>query len=309
VAILPWIGAQELYQKFDFNEAWDGPHNKPLLDEMPVVYSQPGGNDQDPHDTFYQVFVGPGTAFEPLEGGRKLDIPSITDGASNTLAVVEGGQSVPWTKPADLSFDPAGPLPKLGGLFKDGFCAAFVDASVRFVGRGMDQEQQESLLKAFITRNGGEAVRLDQLPQADAMKKSASGEPKKVSGAEPPSMPDDATIRGAIAQIEVARNALRAMEQMRTNGEAVSERDYGDWSTRLMQAKRDFALTRAGKLQALEEHVGRLKSSKDFAHMRYRAGEASLLQYLDAMYRYNEANTLVEKAQEEPIKEPLRKKP
>ena len=142
VAILP-CSAQRIYQQFDLSEAWDGPHNMPLLGKMPAVYARPGSNVAGPTVTFYQVFVGPGTAFEPLEGGRNIGIADISDVAQRTLAVVEGGRSVPWTKPADLLFDPEGPLPKLGGLFKDGFDAAFVDASVRFVGRGTDPKEYE----------------------------------------------------------------------------------------------------------------------------------------------------------------------
>jgi hypothetical protein len=39
-------------------------------------------------------------------------------GTSNTLLFVETGEPVPWTKPAELPFDPVGPLPALRGLQK-----------------------------------------------------------------------------------------------------------------------------------------------------------------------------------------------
>jgi hypothetical protein len=42
--------------------------------------------------------------------------------------VVEAAEAVPWTKPADLPYDPKQPLPKLGGMFKDVFNAAFAVA-------------------------------------------------------------------------------------------------------------------------------------------------------------------------------------
>ena len=40
----------------------------------------------------------------------------ISDGASRTVAIVEATpeNAVPWTKPADLPYDPQKPLPKLG---------------------------------------------------------------------------------------------------------------------------------------------------------------------------------------------------
>ena len=102
---------------------------------------------------------------------------------------------------------------------------------------------------------------------------------------------------------------FRAIEQMRTRGLDASERGYAEWSVRLMQAKRDLASTRAARIEALEEHAARMKGSRDRADMLYRASRGSGLNYLEAMYRYNEATTWVEKAKEEPIPEPLRSKP
>ena len=159
VAILPWIGAQDLYQQFDLSEAWDGPHNKPLLDKMPEVYALAGGERRTiPMAPSIKSSSVPAPRSSRWKGDGSSALPAFPMVPPTTLAVVEGGQSVPWTKPEDLPFDPAGPLPKLGGLFKDGFNAAFVDASVRFVGRGTDPKEHERLLKAFITRNGGETV-------------------------------------------------------------------------------------------------------------------------------------------------------
>jgi hypothetical protein len=86
---------------------------------------------------------------------------------------------------------------------------------------------------------------------------------------------------------------------MRSSGQAVSEREYGEWSVRLMQAKRDFAGTKAGEIEALEAHAARMKASAERAFRLVRAGEANLLPYYEARYRYNEATTWVEKAKSE----------
>ena len=101
--------------------------------------------------TVCHVFVGPGTAFEG-PGGLKLS-DDFPDGASNTLLFVEAGEPVPWTRPADLVYDPAGPLPPLRGLFKDGFRACTADGARRWV----RSDTPEVALRAAITRNGGEA--------------------------------------------------------------------------------------------------------------------------------------------------------
>jgi hypothetical protein len=100
---------------------------------------------KEPGKTYYQTFVGNGAAFDPPKAIR---LPHFNDGTSNTFLVVEAGEAVPWTKPVDLSYDPKQPLPKLGGLFPNGFHAAFADGSVFFVPQGL----KEQSLRAYITR-------------------------------------------------------------------------------------------------------------------------------------------------------------
>ena len=73
--------------------------------------------------------------------------------------VVEGGEAVPWTKPAELPYAPDKPLPLLGGMFVGGFNAAFADGSVRFLKDSIDPKT----LRAIITRNGGERVDFGKL--------------------------------------------------------------------------------------------------------------------------------------------------
>ncbi|MGC8640787.1 MAG: DUF1559 domain-containing protein [Isosphaeraceae bacterium] len=83
VAVLPWLGpeAEKLYQEFDLNEPWDGPHNKTLPRKMPEVFAPVGVKTAEPFTTFYQVFVGPGTAFEPLAGEPRKSRPWRTTAA------------------------------------------------------------------------------------------------------------------------------------------------------------------------------------------------------------------------------------
>ena len=105
--------------------------------------------------TFYQVFTGKGTAFDGKKGLRfPADFP---DGTSNTILIVEAKDAVPWTKPADLPFDAKKPLPKLGGLFKDGFNAALADGSVRYIQRSIS----DRTLRNAITRDDGNVLGSD----------------------------------------------------------------------------------------------------------------------------------------------------
>jgi hypothetical protein len=156
VAILPYIeeDALALYRQFKLDQPWDSEDNKMLIDKMPKLYAPVCGKTKEPGMTYYQVFVGPEA---PFNGTIAPTIPgSFTDGLSNTFLVVEAGEAVPWTKPQDIPYDAGKPLPKLGGLFADGWHVAMADGLVRFVPRGAD----EKAIRATITPRGGEVVEL-----------------------------------------------------------------------------------------------------------------------------------------------------
>jgi RNA polymerase sigma factor (sigma-70 family) len=156
VALLPFLGEETLYNQFKLDEPWDSPHNKKLLEQMPEVYAPVGGvKTKHEHATFYRVFTGEGTVFEGKEG---VKFEAITDGLPATILAVEAGEAVPWTKPEELPYD-GNPLPKLGGLFRDGFFILVGDGSVRFVSRRFHEET----FRRAITRADGKAITLDDL--------------------------------------------------------------------------------------------------------------------------------------------------
>lgn len=164
VALLPFLEEENLYRQFHLDEPWDGPHNKTLLAARPRTYSpKPLLVDPDPAATYYQVFVGPGVAFEGDRGlSLKADFPRDP---AETIVVVEARDAVPWTRPADLPFTPDGPLPALGaprherfGRFLYGralpsaFNAAMGDADVH----AFPADPPAGTLRAWITRTGKE---------------------------------------------------------------------------------------------------------------------------------------------------------
>jgi len=174
VAILPFLGEEELYRQFHLNEAWDSPHNLKLLERMPAVYHtrlQPG-ETAPPHTTFYQVFVGPRTAFEP---GAPLQIPrDFPDGLDRTILLVEAGNPVPWSKPEDLVYDPKGPLPALSAFRRDkgrfpwtggegtgSVGIAFCDGEVRLANQPALVEGYDQIFRSAITRNGRDFLPAD----------------------------------------------------------------------------------------------------------------------------------------------------
>jgi prepilin-type processing-associated H-X9-DG protein len=153
VAILPYLEAQPLYSQYNFDEPWDGPNNRRLIDHMPAVYGYPGAGLKPGH-TAYFVFTGPEAA---LGKGDRPTVADILDGTSNTILAVEARREVPWTKPEDIPFDSHVAPPELGGFTPYGFNVLFGDGSVRLIKKSVDP----SVLKALITRAGREVLSTD----------------------------------------------------------------------------------------------------------------------------------------------------
>jgi beta-lactamase regulating signal transducer with metallopeptidase domain len=170
VAILPYLEQPALYEQYHFDEPWDSEGNKGVLAQMPAVFRHP---QDDPKSTNSSYFVlrsekllvetpAPGGgAFAPeggfqtaFSGKNGMPFAQITDGTSNTLAVVEAKRDIPWTKPEDILFDPAKDPPTLGGFFKEGFNAALCDGSVRFI----DQRIDPKILKVLIMPQDGTPI-------------------------------------------------------------------------------------------------------------------------------------------------------
>lgn len=126
---------------------------------MPKVYRHPKANGAGipAGFTHYRVFASrpgakPSALFTDGLPGQKKRVTS--DSTSNTIMIVEATEAVPWTMPEVLLYDRDQPLPKLGGLFKGRSEAAFADGSVRSI----RNETPEDVLRAWITKDGGEKI-------------------------------------------------------------------------------------------------------------------------------------------------------
>jgi hypothetical protein len=157
VDLLPF-GLQEdnLYRRFQMDQPWDSPANRPLASQHvePYVFSyDPPGSS----NTRWRGFSGPGAVFEP---GTQARIPgSFPDGTSNTLFCVESAEAVGWTEPNDYPFTnphrpaafggpkgPAATLPVLGRPGADGFLMVMCDGSVRYVRKSIDPKTLAMLI-------------------------------------------------------------------------------------------------------------------------------------------------------------------
>ncbi len=125
VAILPYIEQEELYKQFRLDEPWDSPHNIQLLKKMPTIFK---GKESRETETAYQVFVGPGTPFEP---GKKVTFKNFRFGPINTVLIVETTKPVPWTKPQDIPIGKDRKFPEADSLFPPRIHALMADGSVR----------------------------------------------------------------------------------------------------------------------------------------------------------------------------------
>jgi RNA polymerase sigma factor (sigma-70 family) len=160
VAILPFVGQKELYNRFKLDESWDSPHNKKLIAEMPEVYApanaagKPGKGEEG--RTYLQVFTGPDSLFD---GTKRMKFTDITDGLSNTLLVVEAKEPVTWTRPDDLKLPEAKQkMPAVGGQVKDRVSMLFCDGSVRVL-----PVPPREVLRALVTPAGNEIIDLENM--------------------------------------------------------------------------------------------------------------------------------------------------
>lgn len=104
VLILPFIEQKVLYDKYKFDEPWDGPNNRKLADTIMRAYSCPSQHNKAgssaSFETNYVVVIGDHTAWP---GDKALTLGDFADGTANTILVVEVHNSgIHWMEPRDL---------------------------------------------------------------------------------------------------------------------------------------------------------------------------------------------------------------
>jgi len=156
VLILPYIEQSTLYDRYNFDEPWDSPNNLAVATQMPETYRCPAASDDGlGNETNYVVIIGapkkyPQTLFSP---DKSIKFSEVTDGTSNTIAVVEVRDGVPWTKPdADLKFAQmqftinAGPN-SISSDHANGANIGMADGSVQFLTPSMDSQTLRSMIQ------------------------------------------------------------------------------------------------------------------------------------------------------------------
>jgi prepilin-type processing-associated H-X9-DG protein len=148
VLLLPFLEQAPLFQQWDQSAAWDSPQNRALSQSVLKVFVDPSAPSGTCH---YEFVTGQGAMFE---AGSPHTIADVTDGLSNTIAVVEmRTTNSSWAAPTsvDISQLSAG-LPQTN--HPGGGQVLMGDGSVRFISQSIDPQ----VLKSLSTRNGAETV-------------------------------------------------------------------------------------------------------------------------------------------------------
>ncbi len=150
VAILPYIGEDELYQQFHLDEPWDSPHNITLLEKMPDCFRKPNGSIQPG----YTTYVAPVNEQTLLMSDQSMVFADVTDGLSNTIMLVEliDEAAVPWTAPIDLDLDMDAPTENLVADGRPVFQVLMGDGSTQLLAASIDLD----VLRAMFTRSAGD---------------------------------------------------------------------------------------------------------------------------------------------------------
>ncbi len=161
VLILPFLERWDLYDAYNFDEPWNGPHNRSLLHRTPPALRCPSTTSSEADTTEYFAVVGPSAAW-PGSVERKLsDFP---DAPSMTIMVMEAaGKHVPWTEPIDLTIEEAIQLVQSGKPSHAGDVRniAMVDGHVYCVSDHLPRD----LWSSVLTINDGAQVSEQDLMQ------------------------------------------------------------------------------------------------------------------------------------------------
>jgi hypothetical protein len=150
VQVLPFLGEQQLYQRFHLNEPWDSPHNIKLATEIPNCFRSHLDRLNAEGKTTIVMPRHPGT----IRSDKSRRFSDITDGLSGTILLIDADpdHAVVWTSPDDLDIDLDAPRRGWTGTAFQTSVVAMGDGTVELLDSGADP----ALVRALLTIDGGE---------------------------------------------------------------------------------------------------------------------------------------------------------
>lgn len=100
VLLLPFLDQQKLYDRYRFDEPWNGPNNKQLQSLRPDAFASPLQQSRGRGITTYLGVVSRRTMWP---AHFSISLSDVTDGPSNTIMLIENGRSdVIWSEPREM---------------------------------------------------------------------------------------------------------------------------------------------------------------------------------------------------------------
>lgn len=165
VLLLPYLGEEELHEKFNLSQPWDSSQNMRAAREgFPSVFRHPESAGWG-METNYFLILGEGTLYPP---SGPLKPEQVRDGMEKTILVTEA--MVPlssgfWTEPIDLDASKiagginVNPGQDLGGITTGGVCIVTADGRGHF----LPDSTPPLTVSSLITPRGGEPLPDDVL--------------------------------------------------------------------------------------------------------------------------------------------------
>jgi len=157
VLILPFLEQQDLYNQIRLDEPWDSEYNKQFHDRMSCYYQCPSSPQKG---CSFSVIAG-GSFVPATEAGSivGMKFEDITDGTSNTLALIKVKEPFCWMDPtADITLEELGQGKRIGSYHKYWrgriyLHTGYLDGSVRTM---LLEDVIPEFLKSAATPNGGD---------------------------------------------------------------------------------------------------------------------------------------------------------
>jgi Protein of unknown function (DUF1559) len=139
VAILPYIGGEDLLRLLHLDEPWDSEHNRALVAYMPEVFKSSDAEGKT-GKTGFMAFRNDGSL---MVDGRAIAKRDLTTGFPYTLVLGETNPSraVEWTRPDDI---PAESITTVKSWLKkrgDGYLVGFLGGDVKVCPSAVSQEE------------------------------------------------------------------------------------------------------------------------------------------------------------------------